>query len=260
MSIQENWKDVPGYEGRLQVSTLGRVRSLRVLKASPAKRTHYPVIALPGGKFRGQDRAHVHALVARAFHGPCPEGYEVNHIDACKQNNRPDNLEYVTHKGNAHHAFKVGNRSHYFNDTEMDQIADLYFKDGYSQTQIAWKLVDDKEDIHEMRRIRKKVRSVCEIWRACAGGGRKNPHQPHLTWDDVDRMRMLYAEKKANQRELGKMFNCNPAHVSRIVNGILWPESDRGLTRADKLERFKTRQANHPKELIGADGGAGGAE
>lgn len=39
----------------------------------------------------------VHRIVATAFHGPCPSPeYVVDHIDTNRQNNRPDNLRWVT--------------------------------------------------------------------------------------------------------------------------------------------------------------------
>ena len=45
-------------------------------------------------------------LVAHAFIGPCPYGYEVNHKKGVKANNKSWNLEYVTHSENIKHAFE----------------------------------------------------------------------------------------------------------------------------------------------------------
>lgn len=50
----------------------------------------------------------VHSLVARAFIGPRPSGYQVNHKDGQKQNNCVANLEYVTPQDNMAHAVRHG--------------------------------------------------------------------------------------------------------------------------------------------------------
>ena len=46
----------------------------------------------------------VHRLVAEAFLGSPPDGYEVNHINSVKDDNRIENLEYVTRSQNLLHA------------------------------------------------------------------------------------------------------------------------------------------------------------
>lgn len=50
----------------------------------------------------------IHRMVALAYHGPRPKGLHINHIDGNKQNNRPSNLEYITHSANAKHSFDIG--------------------------------------------------------------------------------------------------------------------------------------------------------
>lgn len=42
----------------------------------------------------------LHRIVAHVFLGPCPEGYEVDHIDNNKLNFHPSNLQYVTRSEN----------------------------------------------------------------------------------------------------------------------------------------------------------------
>lgn len=50
----------------------------------------------------------VHVLVALAFLGGIPKGYEVNHKDGNTHNNHVDNLEVVTKLQNLQHAWQLG--------------------------------------------------------------------------------------------------------------------------------------------------------
>lgn len=117
--MTEVWKIITkDYE----VSSLGRVRRLssrtntwngRIIKPSLSPKG-YPRLSLSidGIKFN----RFVHTLVAQAFLGERPIGYEVNHKDGNKQNNTSSNLEYVTSTGNKEHASKLfllafGNRN-----------------------------------------------------------------------------------------------------------------------------------------------------
>lgn len=119
----EEWREIPGYEGLYEVSSLGRVRRSgkvsrvgrgrssggrigRVLKPQ-SHGSGYWMVSLADRDGVAKSCL-VHRLVASAFLGPCPEGQEVNHRDADKRNNRPCNLEYVTHADNNRHARRLG--------------------------------------------------------------------------------------------------------------------------------------------------------
>ena len=48
-----------------------------------------------------------HRLVAATFLGPIPKGKEVNHKDGNKNNNVPENLDYMTRSENLYHYYRI---------------------------------------------------------------------------------------------------------------------------------------------------------
>ena len=96
----EFWKDIPGYEGRYQVSTLGFVRSimrkkphvltLRTYNNSP----YYKVQLIDAAGKRKWHR--VHRLVYITFFGQIPDGMVIDHISGVKTENAIDNLRAVS--------------------------------------------------------------------------------------------------------------------------------------------------------------------
>ena len=97
--MREQWIKIEGYEN-YSVSSEGRVRndkSGRILRQSPNKCGYLQVRLFDDG--RGCT-VRVHRLVANAF---IPNPYklsDVNHINEDKNNNRVDNLEWMSHKDN----------------------------------------------------------------------------------------------------------------------------------------------------------------
>ena len=110
----EEWRDVVGYEGRYQVSSMGRVKSLerkvkhwcggeriqkeRILKPC-ADRGGYLRIGLCDGE--KQKTFKVHRLVCEAFHENPDNKPQVNHINEIKTDNRASNLEWATARENS---------------------------------------------------------------------------------------------------------------------------------------------------------------
>lgn len=109
------WKPIKGYEGLYEVSNDGRVRRLKFIngrhnfeKIKECKQTlntwgYMTVNLSKNGK---GNTKRVHKLVANAFLGE--SDLQIDHIDGNKQNNRLDNLEYVTPKENTNRAWKKG--------------------------------------------------------------------------------------------------------------------------------------------------------
>lgn len=120
--MQEIWKDIPGYEGLYQVSSLGRVKSLqryirystgrvqllpeRILKNSQQS-TGYYTVGLYDSNHKSKTLS-VHRLVATTFLDNPNNLPEVNHSDGDKSNNAVTNLEWCTELYNNHHARKAG--------------------------------------------------------------------------------------------------------------------------------------------------------
>jgi hypothetical protein len=109
----EEWRPVVGYEGLYEVSSLGRVRSLerqqfvgacgwrgsyvrtwpsRIMKTKLCRGYEQLTLSKDGS----EKSLYVHGLVAAAFIGSRPEGFQVAHGDGSRLNNSLSNLRYAS--------------------------------------------------------------------------------------------------------------------------------------------------------------------
>jgi hypothetical protein len=109
---EEIWKPIPGYNGWYDASNKGRIRSW---KKAHGKMQGIPMLLKPQKHHQGYLRIYlqldgrtvrerIHCLVATTFIGLRPEKYDVNHINGQKDDNRLENLEYMTRSENLCHA------------------------------------------------------------------------------------------------------------------------------------------------------------
>lgn len=160
----EEWRDVIGYEGIYEVSSLGRVKSLpRTIKLrnhpTLDKRTIRGRILVPklnrpsGGNYarfmvvlcrNGEEATkNVARIVAQAFI-PNPNGLSfVLHLDDNATNNVVENLQWGTHQDNVRHAvdrhrYRYGQDHHgsVLSDGQRDQIR-KFLVDGITVGEIA---------------------------------------------------------------------------------------------------------------------------
>lgn len=94
----EIWRDIDGYDGKYQVSTWGRVRSLRGILAPYENHKGYLKVGLmKDGKC---NKHRINRLVAEAFIDNPDNLPFVDHIDGNKQNNSITNLRWITNLDN----------------------------------------------------------------------------------------------------------------------------------------------------------------
>jgi predicted DNA-binding protein YlxM (UPF0122 family) len=228
----EEWRDVPGYEGWYQVSNIGRVRGVdrwivvrgarggpRLVKGKMmTQRLHrngYMRVRLC--KHNLAESVGVHSLVACAFLGDRPTGYDIHHKDGSRTNNRADNLEYRSRQEH------LGGEMHYrtsLTDEDVIEIRRLYESCDLSVKDIAdkkgitygaaqsiingsnWKHLPITKRLHLRTR------------------GSKNPCAK-LTEDQIGEIRNLLKDG-FRQTDIAERFGVRQTTISDIALGKRW--------------------------------------
>lgn len=153
----EEWKTIKGYEGIYEVSNYGRIKSLSrpmvrigayvskeiYLKLVKSKRYGYLNVTLCNANKIGKQKR-IHQIVVEAFIGDVKIGYQINHIDGNKENNKLCNLEIITASENIKHAYKTGligsNEDHpraKFSNEKIIEMRNLFYNRKYTCRQLS---------------------------------------------------------------------------------------------------------------------------
>jgi hypothetical protein len=119
-NMEENWKDIKGYEGLYTININGQIKSVgrKVKHRSGFKTIPDRIMSIANNTSgyksislckNGIGKSYqLHRLVAIAFIPNPNNKPQVNHIDGNKQNNNINNLEWVSAKENSQHSYDNG--------------------------------------------------------------------------------------------------------------------------------------------------------
>ena len=138
--MTEIWKNIEGYEGKYQVSNLGRVKRMigqeKVLHPKKHRNGH---LQIGLHKDKKRKTMYIHRLVAQAFI-PNPDNLPcVNHKDENPNNNNVDNLEWCTQKYNCNYGTRVDR----IMETKKQQYKKIY---KYSFNEYSIKIIVTKNN------------------------------------------------------------------------------------------------------------------
>lgn len=234
----EIWKPIDEFNGDYDISNLGNVRSwVTQGQDKPYPRKLNKNYGYCYCNFRVGDKYYgrrVHRLVAKAFI-PNPENKPcVNHKNGIKDDNRVENLEWVTNSENDIHAYENGLREPMRGEmnghavlTEDDilQIRKMYYVDGVSQSILSEKFNVVQCHISEIVNYKRwghvggKYKGMDKPVNYSKGedvyGSKLNPKK-------VKEMRKLRKETNLSYRQIGERYGINRTSASSAIRGETW--------------------------------------
>ena len=254
---KEVWKDIEGYEGKYQVSNLGRVRSLdryplfkdgrkRLLKGQvlkPVKDHNGRLYVKLSNNENVRRNKSIPRMVATAFLGSPEDALlEVNHIDGNPLNNHIKNLEWTTRQENMKHAFdndlfRTGEDSPHKKVliSDVEDIFKLKFIESKSNKEIATiyhvsrQTIDSiikgeswqfKKDL-DYSKIHNQYKKAFRTKQKNNIADLKESADFNGVLDEIaiSKMLTLYYELGATQKVLSSIYNVSRGRVGQIVNG-----------------------------------------
>lgn len=167
--MKEIWKPIKGYENFYEVSSLGRIKSLRkgIILKSNVSRECYPSVALSvnGVVFR----KHIHRFVAETFipnpqNKPC-----VDHINTIRTDNRVENLRWVTVTENINNPITLGK---HIGSKRSEKTKEKMRKAQKTMKRVV--CIDNGKEYMSLAEAQRKTGIVWNnIWKVCNGERKK---------------------------------------------------------------------------------------
>jgi len=230
---REDWRPIDGWP--YEVSNLGRIRRSPTANIAPGRivrpTREYVRVGLqkPGkrGKFL------VHLLVAQAFLEARPRGWTANHKNGDKDDNRAENLHWLTRNENQRHAYAFG-LAGVGEDAPRAKLTDEQVREIRREYQGRWgeQTATAKRYGVSQSLVTKIVRG--EVWmhldpdykpKVCLDARTPKSGELHgrakLTWKNVRAMRRGYS-KGVSIARLAKRYEVAGCIARDIVYGKTW--------------------------------------
>lgn len=192
---REEWRDVENYEGKYQISNLGRLRSFARSVEPLIFAPHYDKDGYIMYGLRRNGKIYTkkaHRLVASAFIPNKDNLPQINHIDEDKTNNRVSNLEWCSHLYNNRYGTKRQRISFYamYRGHTLRKIRQ-YTKDGLLvKEHISSRMAERETDI--------KHQNIIET---CRGGQTQSGGYLWCYADDIQRIKEIESLQKYDNRD-----------------------------------------------------------
>ena len=178
----------------------------------------------------------IHRLVAHHFvrvpKDLSEESLEVNHIDGNKLNNRCDNLEWVTHKGNMEHASSTGLVHTTIDDHLLERIWQ-YLQAGYSDINISKETGVPAPTVSNIRQGTKpRYRTDKYTW---------PKHSPDVRVLDKDTIFNIYDEFTYTDKsdcEIGRQYNVSRYYIYNLRVGRSHSDLAREYITSKGLDKY----------------------
>lgn len=251
----EIWKPVVGYEGLYEVSNLGNVRTCnrRVMYSDGRVFNYKSVVMKPtinrGYVYVNLLKEHkpypkkVHRLVAESFIDnplgkPC-----VDHINANKQDNRAENLRWVTHSENMKNEITAKAHKKAYENGLSERIVAIKKKKGIIRKVYQFNLDGTFIAEHESIADAARATNICmsSIYQRCAGKSSYS-HAGGYLWS-FDKTVEPYVNPQLKRYRKIDMYSAEGVYIKTFANRIEASRetgaSKKGITRCCAGERKK---------------------